>query len=97
VTVTVPSITAATTCAATDLVVVTQPEYAGFVADHDVAVAAQSTASAALVAATSSTVNPDVIQAEMVLFGATLTACAIVFGLKRVYRLLVPADGAGHE
>lgn len=44
-----------------------------------------------------SLMNPDVINAELVLFGAFLAAFAVMFGLKQVYRLLVPSSGAGHE
>lgn len=40
--------------------------------------------------------NPDIIQAEGVIFAATLVAIASIYGLKRVYRLLVP-EGAGHD
>jgi hypothetical protein len=40
--------------------------------------------------------NPEILQAEGVIFGATLVAIASIYGLKRVYRLFVP-EGAGHE
>jgi len=43
-----------------------------------------------------SVLNPDVVAAESVLFGATLTALAVIFGIKQVYRILMPVE-AGHE
>jgi hypothetical protein len=41
--------------------------------------------------------NPDVVAAQLVLFAAFMGALAVMFGLKQVYRLLVPSSGVGHE
>jgi hypothetical protein len=43
----------------------------------------------------STTLNPEVIEAELLIFAATLTALCLFFGLKWVYRLLT--GGVGHE
>jgi hypothetical protein len=41
--------------------------------------------------------DPDVIQAEGVIFGAVLTAMCAVYGLKKIYKILSHAEGVGHE
>lgn len=45
----------------------------------------------------SSTPNPEIIQAEGVIFAATLAALCAVYGLKRIYRMFVPVGEVGHE
>jgi len=35
--------------------------------------------------------NPEVIEAQLILFGAAMTAAALIWGAKKVYRLFSPS------